>query len=70
MCSAKGLVVAANVVDHIDPHRGDKVRFWARDNWQSLCDTCHNSTKQRAERAAAAARPMCNADGTPTDVVW
>lgn len=33
--------VAANVVDHIVPHRGDPVKFWDRTNWQSLCTPCH-----------------------------
>jgi 5-methylcytosine-specific restriction endonuclease McrA len=33
-------------VDHIVPHRGNRGLFWARSNWQSLCATCHNSTKQ------------------------
>jgi 5-methylcytosine-specific restriction protein A len=30
------------VVDHIIPHKGDKKLFWSRDNWQSLCLSCHN----------------------------
>ena len=42
-------VTAANVVDHIVPHKGDKVLFWDRSNWQSLCATCHSSTKQKEE---------------------
>jgi len=41
-CSSKGLVVKANVVDHVIPHKGDKGLFWDRDNWQSLCYSCHN----------------------------
>jgi len=35
-------VVIATVVDHIQPHRGDKELFWDRDNWQSLCKGCHD----------------------------
>ena len=35
--------MAANVVDHIKPHRGDSALFWNTENWQSLCDKCHNS---------------------------
>lgn len=43
----------ATLVDHIIPHRGNQTLFWDKDrNWQSLCSTCHNSTKQRIERAA------------------
>lgn len=47
MCSA-----AARVVDHIKPHRGDTKLFWDRSNWQSLCFFCHDSRKQRMERAS------------------
>lgn len=32
----------ATVVDHIRPHRGDKVLFWDKSNWQSLCKPCHD----------------------------
>jgi 5-methylcytosine-specific restriction protein A len=49
MCAGKGLLVIATVTDHIIPHRGDMVRFWDRANWQSLCEPCHNSEKQRLE---------------------
>ncbi|MES2972400.1 MAG: HNH endonuclease [Pseudomonadota bacterium] len=35
-------VVASTVVDHIVPHRGDKVLFWDHDNWQALCKPCHD----------------------------
>ena len=38
----KGYVVAATVVDHVIPHKGDKDLFWDRDNWQSLCKKCHD----------------------------
>jgi len=40
----------ANVVDHIQPHKGNQRLFWNRANWQALCRTCHNSHKQREER--------------------
>lgn len=43
----------ASLVDHITPHRGDKALFWDWRNWQSLCAPCHNSRKQRIERAQA-----------------
>lgn len=39
---SRGQVVAATVVDHIRPHKGDKDLFWERSNWQSLCKTCHD----------------------------
>ena len=48
-CALCGAV--ASVVDHITPHRGDKAPYWNWNNWQALCGHCHNSVKQRAERA-------------------
>ncbi|MFH1806840.1 MAG: HNH endonuclease [Pseudomonadota bacterium] len=41
-CEASGLVIAATVVDHIIPHKGDAKLFWSRSNWQSLCKPCHD----------------------------
>lgn len=40
----------ATVVDHIEPHKGDKELFWDRNNWQPLCAPCHSGPKQRQER--------------------
>lgn len=51
MCAKDGRVTAANVVDHIIPHRGDQAKFWDTDNnWSALCTTCHSKHKQREER--------------------
>lgn len=41
------------VGDHVRPHRGDRDLFFARDNLQCLCAPCHNSDKQKEERANA-----------------
>lgn len=41
-CQLWGRVVAANVVDHVIPHKGDKLMFWDRSNWQGLCKNCHD----------------------------
>lgn len=41
-CNELGLVVAANEVDHIKPHRGDRTLFYDRNNWQALCKSCHS----------------------------
>lgn len=38
------------VADHKTPHRGDEAMFWAEDNLQCLCKTCHDRDKQREER--------------------
>lgn len=47
-CQARGLVVVATDVDHIEPHKGDMAVFWDTSNWQALCGPCH-STKTAAE---------------------
>jgi 5-methylcytosine-specific restriction endonuclease McrA len=52
-CQAKGIITAANVVDHKIPHRGDKALFWDESQWQPLCDSCHSSEKQREEKRTA-----------------
>lgn len=41
-CDRGGLITPATVVDHVVPHKGDKVLFWDKNNWQSLCKTCHD----------------------------
>lgn len=41
----------ANVVDHVIPHKGEKRLFWDRKNWQPMNSHCHNSKKQREEKA-------------------
>lgn len=41
-CFEQGKVIAATVVDHITPHRGDMVLFWNEKNWQGLCASCHS----------------------------
>src|SRR5688572_779674 len=37
-CARLGIHTAASVVDHKIPHKGDKVLFWDKSNWQPLCD--------------------------------
>lgn len=61
----KGLAVAATLVDHKIPHRGDMALFWDRNNWQGLCDFCHNSTKKIIEHRGVA--PGADSTGRPTD---
>lgn len=39
---ARDQIVAATVVDHITPHKGDMDLFWQRSNWQPLCKPCHD----------------------------
>lgn len=64
-CQRRGIVTAAAVVDHIQPHRGDMNLFWDRRNWQPLCDHCHNSYKQRLEKSGR--ETGCDASGRPLD---
>lgn len=42
MCQHNGIVKAAEVVDHIKPHRGNQILFWDKKNWQPLCKKCHD----------------------------
>jgi 5-methylcytosine-specific restriction protein A len=56
MCARRGKVTPCQCVDHIIPHRGDQVLFWDEDNWQSLCNPCHNGPKRREEEAARRAQ--------------
>lgn len=65
MCKAKGKIVAAEVVDHIIPHREDKQLFWDPNNWQSLCKFHHDSTKQSEEKSV---NKGCNIDGIPNNI--
>jgi 5-methylcytosine-specific restriction enzyme A len=60
-----GRVVAATVVDHKIPHKGDMTLFWDSKNWQSLCKTCHDSWKQRLEKSGKVAG--CDQKGMPID---
>jgi 5-methylcytosine-specific restriction protein A len=42
ICDSNGIVRAANVVDHITPHKGNSGLFWDSRNWQPLCKMCHD----------------------------
>lgn len=37
------------VADHVEPHMGDPEKFWSGE-LQTLCKSCHDSTKQSMER--------------------
>ncbi len=36
-----GCGAPATVVDHVQPHRGDRRLFWDKSNWAALCTSCH-----------------------------
>jgi 5-methylcytosine-specific restriction protein A len=50
VCLADGRVTPANEVDHIRPHRGDKLLFWNVNNLQSLCKSCHSCKTATEDR--------------------
>ena len=64
-CQQQNIVTPATVVDHIEPHRGDKKLFWNMDNLQPLCHSCHASTKQAIE--CGSKRPVIGLDGWSKD---
>lgn len=48
MCKRDGIIRAATVCDHAEPHRGDVEAFW-RGPFRSLCAPHHDGEKQRSE---------------------
>ena len=65
LCGQLGRTTAADVVDHIKPHRGDKTLFWDRANWQPLCKPCHDGAKQEQEKTGTLRG--CDVNGLPLD---
>ena len=75
-CKAERVARAGTVVDHVVPHRlaeainandpeiiaEARARFWDSSNWQTLCTTHHNSTKQAEEKEA---RRLARIDDEP-----
>ena len=49
-CQAAGKLVATDVVDHVEPHKGDQAKFWNTALWQPACRYCHDVVKPRLER--------------------
>ena len=48
-CRRHGRTVAASVVDHIQPHKGNRTIFWDERNWQALCKPCHDTKTARED---------------------
>jgi 5-methylcytosine-specific restriction enzyme A len=49
-CEREGIVKAAEVVDHIIPHKGDSLLFWdVANNWQPLCKQHHDKKTARED---------------------
>lgn len=49
--------LAANVVDHKKPHRGDMKLFWDRTNWQPMNEICHNKKTATEDGGFTGAKP-------------
>lgn len=41
---------ASTVVHHIIAHKGDRLKFWNRNNWQAVCKPCHDGPLQSREK--------------------
>ena len=64
-CLQVGITKAADIVDHIQAHKGNEELFFDTSNWQSLCKHCHDSIKAREEARGYAVG--CDVDGLPLD---
>lgn len=67
-CAKAGRITAATIADHVEPHRGDPIKFFEGE-LQSLCDAepwrCHSKVKQSEERLGFS--KAVGADGFPVD---
>jgi hypothetical protein len=61
---AEGRTIAAEVVDHVVPHKGDEWRFLMGE-LQSLCTMHHNSGKSKEEQRGYSTQ--VGLDGYPLD---
>jgi hypothetical protein len=64
MCLQQGRIRAATIVDHINPHAGDRNAFFLG-KVQSLCAEHHDGEKRVTEQRGYSDR--IGADGWPTD---
>ena len=69
LCRQAGRVTPATVADHVEPHRGDRARFFDSNNLMSLCATCHNAIKQQTEKRGLGPGTLKGSglDGLPLD---
>jgi len=47
------LVARRSVRDHVEPHKGDMVKFWNVELWQPACRWHHDVVKQQLEQRYA-----------------
>ena len=65
LCKEAGIDTPATVCDHVEPHRGDMVKFW-NGPFQSSCKQCHDSVKQAFEKSGKVIRKI-GVDGYPVE---
>jgi 5-methylcytosine-specific restriction protein A len=49
-CLKEGVIKAATIVDHTEPHKGDMEKFWDQSKWQSLCKRHHDKKTAKENR--------------------
>lgn len=49
-CQAVGKQTATEVVDHVEPHKGNQIKFWDTAKWQPACRHHHDVVKKLLER--------------------
>jgi 5-methylcytosine-specific restriction protein A len=64
-CAKAGRTTAAEVVDHIKPHKGSRALFFALSNLQPLCSDHHNTSKKFEESRGYSNE--IGLDGRPVD---
>lgn len=48
-CKELNRLLPATVVDHIIPHKGDKILFWDPKNHQAMSKKCHDRKTARED---------------------
>ena len=66
-CRAAGKIVAATVVNHVVPHKGDMRLFSDPDNLESVCKPCHDGEIQHQERTGTTYSSATAGSGEPVD---
>ncbi len=64
-CSQSGRDNPGTIVHHRIPHHGDSMLFWAEDNLESICASCHSGTKRIEENQGYS--QACDVNGLPLD---
>jgi len=63
-CLQLGIVKPAKVVHHVEPHRGDWMKF-NNSPLESLCKECHDQHTASVERSGKPVKPRIGLDGWP-----